>query len=130
MPTTQNPEPFDAVSIALLHVYRSARGDFFNLPVTETTREHCIALEQKIFALAVSDYFAVSRIIAALSRIAERTGPGEQNYYAALLLADSPLFDPKIKQGGHSLPPDEDPRSREPRENRRDMRLPNYPTQF
>ena len=121
MPTTQNPAPFDGVSIALLQIYRSARGDFFKLPVTETTREYCRALEQKIFAIAASDYFAVSRIIYALARVAERTGPGEQNYYAALLLADSPLFDPKIKQEGHPFPPGEDHRAPEARENRRGM---------
>ena len=125
--TTQNPASF-SVSIAMLHIYRSARGDFFKLPVTETTREHCIALEQKIFGLAESDYFAVSRIISALARVAERTGPGEQNYYAALLLADSPLFDPKIKQEGHPFPPGEDHRAPEPRRFSRAMH--DYPTNF
>ena len=121
MPTTQSPAPFDSVSIAMLHIYRSARGDIFKLPVTETTREHCIALEQKIFGLAASDYFAVSRIISALARVAERTGPGEQNYYAALLLAASPEFAPKIRPQGNPFPPGEDRPSPEPRENRRGM---------
>ena len=126
MPTTQNPAPFDSVSIAMLHIYRSARGEFFKLDMTETTREYCRALEQKIFGLAESDYFAVARIISALVRVAERTGPGEQNYYSALLLADSPLFAPKIKQEGHPFHPGEDHRSPETREYRRAMH--DYPT--
>ena len=128
MHPTPNPVPFDGVSIAMLHIYRSARGDFFKLPMSDSTREYCVALEQKIFAIAASDYYAVSLIIAALSRVAERTGPGEQNYYSALLLADSPLFALKIKHEGHPFPPGEDHRAPEARENRRAMH--DYPTSF
>ena len=127
MPTTaQNPARFDSVSIALLHIYRTARSDFYKLAMADSTREYCVALEQQIFALAESDYYAVARIVAALARIAERTG--EQDYYAALLLADSPLFAPKIKQEGNPFPPDEDRLLSDARAYMRGMY--DYPTNF
>lgn len=72
---------------AMLDQWRSARQSFYQQKMAAATREYCIALEKKIFAMSDSDYYSVSRILSAFDRIKERTG--SVDYHAALMLADS-----------------------------------------
>ena len=87
-PTTQTKETEGlAQGEAMLAAWRTARQSFYAQQMTDATREYCIAVEKKIFAMSDSDYYSVSRILSAYARIKERTG--SEDYHSALMLADS-----------------------------------------
>ncbi|MDA8260638.1 MAG: hypothetical protein M0Z99_34240 [Betaproteobacteria bacterium] len=87
-PTTQTKETEGlAQGEAMLDQWRAARQSFYQQQMADATREYCVALEKKIFAMSDSDYYSVSRILSALDRIKERTG--SDDYHSALMLADS-----------------------------------------
>ncbi|OIR02760.1 hypothetical protein GALL_152140 [mine drainage metagenome] len=84
---TQEADEGLAQGEAMLDQWRTVRQSFYQQKMDDATREYCVALEKKIFAMSDSDYYSVSRILSAYARIKERTG--SDDYHAALMLADS-----------------------------------------